>query len=106
MGCTFFVCSQILAEGVCTAVDLNRGAKIGLRWRKGPVDIMRQFGESEVIRLVKDYVSKYNEISPEGITSENWKMEYVTLEYKQSYYNYVKARRHECLKRRSDVSIG
>jgi enoyl-CoA hydratase / 3-hydroxyacyl-CoA dehydrogenase len=80
LGCVFFVCSQILAEEVCTAVDLNRGAKIGLRWRKGPVDLMRRLGESEVNRLVNDFISLYHEKTPEGIEVKNWKMDFVTLE--------------------------
>lgn len=79
LGVTFFVCSQILAEEVCTAVDLNRGAKIGLRWRKGPVDLMQQFGEAEVQRIVSEFTSIYGETIPEGIKAENWAMEFVTL---------------------------
>ena len=79
LGVTFFVCSQILAEEVCTAVDLNRGAKIGLRWRKGPVDLMQQFGEAEVQRIVSEFASIYGETIPEGIKTENWVMEFVTL---------------------------
>jgi len=84
LGCTFFVCSQLLEEEVCTPVDLNRGAKIGLRWRKGPVDIMKYFGESEVKRIVSDYVSLYGEVAPKRIADENWKMEYVSLDYNGS----------------------
>jgi len=84
LGCTFFVCSQILAEEVCSAVDLNRGAKIGLRWRKGPIDIMQLFGESEVQRIVKEYATLYTENIPIGIESDNWKMEFVTLEFNGS----------------------
>ncbi len=80
LGCTFFVCSQILAEEVCTAVDLNRGAKIGLRWRKGPIDLMQNFGESEVKRIVNEFVTLYSEPTPVGIEAKNWEMEYVTLE--------------------------
>jgi enoyl-CoA hydratase/3-hydroxyacyl-CoA dehydrogenase len=80
LGCTFFVCSQILAEEVCTAVDLNRGAKIGLRWRKGPIDLMQKFGESEVKRIVNEFVTLYSEPTPVGIEAKNWEMEYVTLE--------------------------
>lgn len=78
-GCTFFVCSQILAEKVCSATDLNRGAKIGLRWRKGPLDLMNQFGQEKVQKLVSDYSSRYSEKIPEGIESSFWNMEYVTL---------------------------
>lgn len=81
LGSTFFVCSQILEENVCTAVDLNRGAKIGLRWRNGPVDLMKKAGQSEVQRLVGNYVDIYNESMPSGVYSSNWNMEYVTLDY-------------------------
>lgn len=84
LGCTFFVCSQILAEEVCTAVDLNRGAKIGLRWRKGPIDLMQQFGEVEVKRIVNEYTTLYSEKIPEGIVAKNWGMEFVTLEFNGS----------------------
>lgn len=80
LGCTFFVCSQILAEEICTAVDLNRGAKIGLRWRKGPVDLLQQFGEEEVQNKVSLYTNLYGETVPEGINANNWNMEFVTLE--------------------------
>lgn len=82
LGCTFFVCSQILAEEVCTAVDLNRGAKIGLRWRKGPIDIMQYFGESEVNRIVDEYTKLYVENVPTGIEAKAWDMEFVRLEFK------------------------
>ena len=80
LGCTFFVCSQILDEKVCTAVDLNRGAKIGLRWRFGPVDLMLKYGESKVVEFVENYAKRYGEKLPNGINSDSWKMEFVTLE--------------------------
>ncbi len=83
LGCTFFVCSQILVEQVCTAVDLNRGAKIGLRWRKGPIDIMQYFGEVDVKRIVGEYVKLYGEKIPEGIEAKNWEMEFVTIEFNE-----------------------
>ncbi|MEK7256914.1 MAG: 3-hydroxyacyl-CoA dehydrogenase NAD-binding domain-containing protein, partial [Bacteroidota bacterium] len=80
LGCVFFVCSQILEEKVCSPAELNRGAKIGLRWKKGPVELMRQSGEGEVRRLVEQYANLYGEKMPTGIAAANWKMEYVTLE--------------------------
>ncbi len=81
LGVTFFVCSQILAEEVCTAVDLNRGAKIGLRWRRGPVDLMQNFGDVEVKRIIEEYTKLYKEKIPEGISSECWNMEFVTITF-------------------------
>jgi enoyl-CoA hydratase/3-hydroxyacyl-CoA dehydrogenase len=80
LGCTLFVCSQILEEKVCTASDLNRGAKIGLRWRFGPIDLMNKYGEKEVKKLVEVYADLYKEPVPKGIKSDNWKMNFVTLD--------------------------
>ena len=78
MGCVFFICSGILEEEICSAVDLNKGAKIGLRWKKGPVELMMQYGEEEVCRLVKAYADRYHETSP-SVTKSKWLMEVVTL---------------------------
>lgn len=79
LGCIFFVCSQILEENVCTAIDLNKGAKIGLKWKKGPIDLMTQYGETEVKRLVEKYAAFYKEKVPNTISEKYWKLEYVTL---------------------------
>ena len=79
LGCVFFVCSQLLEEKVCSAIDLNKGAKIGLKWRKGPIDLMKQFGEAEVLRLVQNCCAIYNEKIPK-VNAVDWKMEYVLLE--------------------------
>lgn len=79
LGVAFFVCSQLLDEKVCTAIDLNKGAKIGLKWKKGPVDMMKQSGEEEVKRLVSEYSKLYGEKLPTS-SSFNWQMEFVTLE--------------------------
>lgn len=85
LGCVFFVCSQILEEKVCTASDLNKGAKIGLKWSKGPVDLMLQYGEEEVRKLVDNYANLYHEKCPTGISNDNWQMEYVTLNKKSGH---------------------
>ena len=77
LGCVFFVCSQILAEKICSATDLNRGAKIGLRWRKGPVDLMKFYGEDAVKQYVGKIIASYGEPIP-SIDGSNWDMEYVT----------------------------
>jgi len=84
LGCVYFVCSQILDEKVCTATDLNRGARIGLRWRKGPIDLMNKSGEDEVIKLANLLADKYNEELPSSIVKENWTIEYVQLSKKNN----------------------
>lgn len=79
MGCVFFVCSQILNEKICSAIDLNKGSKIGLKWKKGPIELMKQSGEAETKRLIENYCKTYNEKQP-AVSSSLWNMDFVTLE--------------------------
>lgn len=78
LGSVFFVCSQIIQEEVCTPVDLNRGAKIGLRWKMGPIDLMIRSGESEAKRIVENFSNIYVEKTP-IVDKSKWNMEFVTL---------------------------
>lgn len=78
LGVVFFVCSQILQEKVCSATDLNKGARIGLKWRKGPVNLLKQFGENKVVKIVGDYAALYKEKIPDSLSDSYWNLEYVT----------------------------
>jgi enoyl-CoA hydratase / 3-hydroxyacyl-CoA dehydrogenase len=82
LGVIFFVCSELLDEKICTPVEINRGARIGLAWRKGPIDLMKKLGESESRRLIYDISVKYNEKIPQFIGAQYWNMELVTLSKK------------------------
>ena len=42
MGQAFAVCSQIVEEGICSMEDVDRGAKVGLRWTMGPFEARKQ----------------------------------------------------------------
>lgn len=79
LGVVLFVCSQILDKGLCTPTDLNRGARIGLKWKRGPVEIMRSLGVDEVNRLVTDIAKRYSMKMPISIGEEFWKMKYVKV---------------------------
>ncbi|MBM3416973.1 MAG: 3-hydroxyacyl-CoA dehydrogenase/enoyl-CoA hydratase family protein [Bacteroidetes bacterium] len=82
LGVVFYVCSQILEEKISSAVHLNRGAKIGLRWKYGPVDLMKSAGEEEVNRLVVMIAGLYNMKIPLSIGDKFWETESVRLEKK------------------------
>ena len=82
LGIIYFVCSQLMEEKVCTPVEINRGARIGLAWRKGPIDLMEKSGTEEVKRLVKNISERYEEVIPASIGREFWKMELVNLQKK------------------------
>lgn len=82
LGVIFFICTQLLDEKVCSATDINRGAKIGLRWRKGPIDLMNELGVEEVSRIVVKIANIYIMHYPQSIGANFWKTTNVKLEIK------------------------
>jgi enoyl-CoA hydratase/3-hydroxyacyl-CoA dehydrogenase len=79
LGTVFLVCGQILEERVCSAVDLNRGARIGLKWRRGPIEMMRELGAEEVERLVRGVATRYQTAFPRALKHAAEPLNYVTL---------------------------
>ncbi|NOY49181.1 MAG: 3-hydroxyacyl-CoA dehydrogenase/enoyl-CoA hydratase family protein [Chlorobi bacterium] len=79
-GVVFYVCSQILDDNICSATELNRGARIGLRWRKGPVDLMKKYGQRAVKGMIEKIADIYKVKVPDGIDEKNWQLDFVQLE--------------------------
>ena len=82
LGVTFFVCTQLLDEKACTAVDINRGARIGLKWRRGPIELMQYYKEEKVWYFVHHIAGLYQMHAPTSIGENFWKMRFVDLEKK------------------------
>lgn len=82
LGVVLFVCAQQLDENVCSISDLNKGAKIGLRWRKGPVELAQQETETVVNALVNNMAALYHMPVPKSVASLFQPMEFVRLEKK------------------------
>jgi len=82
LGVVFFVCAQLLDEHICTATDINRGAKIGLKWKKGPIEMMQQCKEELVWYYVHLVAGLYQMPVPTSIGANYWKMNFVELEKK------------------------
>ena len=57
MGQVFAVCSQIVEEGICSMEDVDRGAKVGLRWTMGPFELANHIGISEASRMANEYAN-------------------------------------------------
>ena len=55
LGQVFAVSSQIVEEEICSIEDVDRGAKVGLRWAEGPFEIANKIGIKEAIRMAKSY---------------------------------------------------
>ncbi|NOZ03528.1 MAG: 3-hydroxyacyl-CoA dehydrogenase/enoyl-CoA hydratase family protein [FCB group bacterium] len=77
LGEVFFVCGQLLDEQVCSAGDINRGARIGLRWRKGPLDLFHRYGPDKVRQLVRNFVS---DRIPHSLTKNAWRPDYIATD--------------------------
>jgi len=66
------VAAALVDEGVASIEDTDRGAKIGLRWSKGPFEIMNKIGIAKTYKAVGVIVEKYPDFKmPEILTKQN-----------------------------------
>jgi enoyl-CoA hydratase/3-hydroxyacyl-CoA dehydrogenase len=77
---TLFVCGQLLDEDVCTAGDINRGAGVGLKWRKNPIDCYHILGEQKATELVSTLASRWKVNIPKSVRSKYWKPDFIRHE--------------------------
>ena len=54
-GVVFGVATQIVDEGICSMEDVDRGAKVGLRWAKGPFELMNKIGIEKSYSMAQSY---------------------------------------------------
>ena len=69
-GVVFGVAAQIVDEGVCSMEDVDRGAKVGLRWARGPFELMNKVGVGASSRMAQ----KYADLAAESDPSSAWKV--------------------------------
>ena len=55
LGQVFAVAGQIVDEEICSLEDVDRGAKVGLRWAKGPFELANRIGIDEARSMAADY---------------------------------------------------
>jgi len=72
LGAVFSVACELVSEGVCSVEDTDRGAKIGLRWSKGPFEMMNRYGIEKSYEIVNNFVGKYDEISMPSMLQEQF----------------------------------
>ncbi|MBJ96043.1 MAG: 3-hydroxyacyl-CoA dehydrogenase [Rickettsiales bacterium] len=58
----FLVVGQLLDEQVCSLEDVDRGARIGLRWTKGPFELLAEVGIERAVELVERLVVSHPEL--------------------------------------------
>ena len=59
LGVCLGVAATLVDEGVASVEDTDLGAKIGLRWVKGPFEIMNRIGIAKTCRVVEAVALKY-----------------------------------------------
>ena len=64
-GVVFGVAAQIVEEGICTMEDVDRGAKVGLRWARGPFEMMNRVGIQEAHKMASAYADLSAESDPQ-----------------------------------------
>ena len=69
-GVVFGVAAQIVDEGVCSMEDVDRGAKVGLRWAKGPFEMMNKIG----VQQSHDMAVEYQKLCLDGAGKSTWQV--------------------------------
>jgi enoyl-CoA hydratase/3-hydroxyacyl-CoA dehydrogenase len=79
----FYVAVSLLEEGVADMTDVDVGAKVGLRWRRGPFELMNRLGLKKVYGLVEDLLRDWPDLKvpdrlrEQGSKDEAWDIRYV-----------------------------
>jgi len=80
----FYVTTTLIEEGVVDMADIDLGAKVGLRWAKGPFELMNQYGLDKAYEMVEDLLNAWHDIEvPESLMAQKrkgkpWDIRYVT----------------------------
>src|SRR5262249_8979068 len=68
VGIVFYIASALVDEGVGTIEDTDIGARVGLRWRFGPFELMNRYGLPRAATLI-DRVAKQWNVPVPGVFS-------------------------------------
>jgi len=90
LGTVFTVACTILEEKISSIEDIDRGAKVGLRWSVGPFEMMNKYGIKHSYEIITKFIKKYPmmKISPilkhKYELNKQWTFKYVELEIKEN----------------------
>ncbi|MBN2126306.1 MAG: enoyl-CoA hydratase/isomerase family protein [Deltaproteobacteria bacterium] len=79
----FYVAASLVEEGVSDVADTDLGAKVGLRWRRGPFEIMNRMGVDRAHDLVENLLKAWPDLRvPEVLRARKqagtpWEIRYV-----------------------------
>ena len=102
MSSVFYVASALLDEGMAGMEDIDLGAKVGLRWRKGPFELMNVVGISKAHDMVEQLLSAWPDVPmPERLGTQAaggapWDIRYVTY-HRDGNLGYVTISRPDAM---------
>ena len=103
LGVVFGIAARLVEEGVATAVDTDKGATVGLRWAKGPFQMMNALGTKRALAAVEKLHAKWgasfpvaSELRRLGSTNEPWDLPNVRFE-KEGHVGLLTIDRPEAL---------
>jgi enoyl-CoA hydratase/3-hydroxyacyl-CoA dehydrogenase len=105
------VAAALVDEGVASIEDTDRGAKIGLRWLKGPFEIMNKIGIEKTYQTVKIITQKYPDFKmPKILEKQNeigkpFAFNFVDLEIKGAIA-YITLNRPEAMNALNETVVG
>lgn len=85
LGVVYGLAAQIVDEGVCGREDVDRGAKVGLRWALGPFELMNKNGVQSAPGMVEEVSKKQPSFSlskslrQQGVSGASWDLKTVDL---------------------------
>jgi len=68
LGAVFYVAATLVGERVGTIEDTDIGARVGLRWPKGPFEMINRLGTGAALELVKKFIDRWELEVPELLT--------------------------------------
>lgn len=89
LGVCFGIACHLVEEGVASIQDTDKGATVGLRWKKGPFALMNELGTREALRLVEQVHRKHGPSFPVPASlkehaqrDQPWHIPYVRVEHR------------------------
>ena len=79
----FYIISAMLDEGVSSIDDIDLGAKVGLRWAKGPFELMNDYGIEKAHDIVEEFIKRWPDLKmPQSLIEQKkagkpWEFHYV-----------------------------
>jgi enoyl-CoA hydratase / 3-hydroxyacyl-CoA dehydrogenase len=79
----FYIISAMLDESVSNIDDIDLGAKVGLKWAKGPFELMNDYGIDKAYAIVEEFIKRWPDLKmPKALIEQKklgkpWEFRYV-----------------------------